>query len=168
MKKVLLAVFIICAAFAVNAENNPYKDLVNTHWAYGSVLRMSEFGIFKGIVKKGELTFQGDKALTRYEFAVATDRLVNKLLHPDQGDEIDVSDENFKLQSSLLTEMKNMMAGMQQDIMINKNSINKTIEKVKELEDRMGSKDTGQYKTLYYISIGSFIISVVALILAVS
>ena len=171
MKKISIVFVFILTLFVISAAT--YTDLPKNHWAYGSVMRMTKAGIFKGIVKNGQLTFQGNKPLTRYEFAVAMDRLLNKILkigdtlNKDTGN-IDLSSENFKLQSSLLDDLKNSIANLQVEVNMNKNSVNKTIEKVKELEDRMNSQNIKKNNTLFYLSVGSFVISMVSLILVLS
>jgi uncharacterized coiled-coil protein SlyX len=171
MKKTIIFLILILGICLFAEEN--YTDLKKDHWAYGSVIRMTKYGLFKGIVKNGQLTFQGNKSLTRYEFAVAMDRLLNRILNLNSSNktediDLDLSDETFKLQSNLLTEIKNSVANMQVQVNMNKNSINKTIEKVKELEDKFDSSSKKDNNTLLYLSVGSFIISIVSLIFALS
>ena len=173
MKKTIIFLILILGVCLFAEEN--YTDLKKDHWAYGSVIRMTKYGLFKGIVKNGQLTFQGNKSLTRYEFAVAMDRLLNRILNLDSSNktedidiDLDLSDETFKLQSNLLTEIKNSVANMQVQVNMNKNSINKTIEKVKELDDKFDSSSKKNNNTLLYLSVGSFVISIVSLIFALN
>lgn len=170
MKKSLTIIMIALLSITIAAETK-YTDLSKEHWAYGSVIRMTKFGLFKGIVKNGQLTFQGSKSLTRYEFSVAMDRLLNKIMDLEPGedngtDNIDLSDENFKLQSNLMNELKNNMNNLQVKVNMNENSIQKTYDRVKQLEEKVDSSSGNNNPTLFYLSVGSFVISVVALILA--
>jgi hypothetical protein len=51
----------------------PFADVPNTHWAYDAVDQLAKRGIFTGYP---DGTFSGRRALTRYEFAVALQRLL--------------------------------------------------------------------------------------------
>jgi hypothetical protein len=51
----------------------PFADVPNTHWAYDAVDQLARRGIFTGYP---DGTFSGRRALTRYEFAVALQRLL--------------------------------------------------------------------------------------------
>ncbi len=170
MKKFFMFFLFVAMLLPIFSAN--YTDLNKNHWAYGSVQRMTKLGIFKGIVKNGQLTFQGNKSLTRYEFAVAMDRLLNNTLKVgkqlDTNNGVDLSNENFKLQSNLLDDLKNTIANLQVEVNMNKNSINKTITKVKELENRMNSQGGKKNSTLFYLSVGSFVISMISLIIVLS
>ncbi|MCK5223986.1 hypothetical protein KAR04_04390 [Candidatus Calescamantes bacterium] len=169
MKSAFLMIVILLFAVCTAAETN-YTDLSKDHWAYGSVVRMTKFGLFKGIVKNGQLTFQGSKSLSRYEFSVAMDRLLNKIMDIQPEDsssvDIDLSDENFKLQSNLVKELKNAMNNLQVKVNMNENSIQKTHVRVKELEKKVDSSSSKNNSSLFYLSVGSFVISIVALIFA--
>src|SRR5688500_3411575 len=51
----------------------PFADVPTTHWAYDAVQSLAQRGIFTGYP---DGTFQGRRALTRYEFAVALQRML--------------------------------------------------------------------------------------------
>lgn len=51
----------------------PFADVPTTHWAYDAVQSLAQKGIFTGYP---DGTFQGRRALTRYEFAVALQRML--------------------------------------------------------------------------------------------
>lgn len=62
---VLLLLFIVVlVSFAVT----PLRDVTPTHWAYESIQYLIEKGILTGLP---DGSFQGDAALTRYQFSVA-------------------------------------------------------------------------------------------------
>jgi len=65
----------------VNAQE-PFKDLDPNHWAYQAVKDLQEKGILIGYPNG---YFAGKRTLTRYEFAVAIRRLLDKLPPPGQG-----------------------------------------------------------------------------------
>lgn len=58
---------------AAQAQGGPFTDVPPTHWAYDAVQSLAQRGIFTGYPDN---TFQGKRALTRYEFAVALQRML--------------------------------------------------------------------------------------------
>src|SRR3954451_15226028 len=60
------------AALAVPAQG-PFADVPTDHWAYDAVNELAALGIFNGYPDQ---TFGGKRALTRYEFAVALQRML--------------------------------------------------------------------------------------------
>ena len=57
----------------------PFADVPQGHWAYDAVNDLAKRGIFTGYP---DGTFSGKRALTRYEFAVAIQRLLQELQLP--------------------------------------------------------------------------------------
>src|SRR3712207_9427499 len=55
------------------AAGGPFADVPTTHWAYDAVQQLASRGIFTGYP---DGTFSGRRALTRYEFAVALQRML--------------------------------------------------------------------------------------------
>jgi hypothetical protein len=55
------------------AQQLPFYDLAETHWAYGSVSELAELGILTGYP---DGRFDGTRATTRYEVAVVAARLL--------------------------------------------------------------------------------------------
>lgn len=53
-----------------------FSDVPRSHWAYDAVSRLVEEGLLTGY---GDGRFQGDQPLTRYEFAILTARLLDRL-----------------------------------------------------------------------------------------
>lgn len=60
---------IVGTAFAAN----PFTDVPAGHWSYGAVSKLAADGVIDGM---GDGTFQGDKTLTRYEFATCIARAI--------------------------------------------------------------------------------------------
>jgi hypothetical protein len=59
--------------FAETQSPGPFPDVPTSHWAASAVKQMSDTGIMKGY-PDGQ--FKGDKPVTRFELAVALERLV--------------------------------------------------------------------------------------------
>ena len=53
-----------------------YPDVPRGHWAYEAINKLSQAGIIEGMP---DGTYMGNKAMTRYEFAVAIARLLQKI-----------------------------------------------------------------------------------------
>jgi len=62
----LAAAMVLGIAGTSFAATNPYTDLPAKHWAYDSVLKLTQAGIVDGY---GDGTYKGDKVITRYEMA---------------------------------------------------------------------------------------------------
>jgi len=63
-----------------NAQANAeYVDTRRDHWAYDAINKLSRAGIIEGY---SDGTFRGNRAMTRYEFAVAIARLWDKIPQP--------------------------------------------------------------------------------------
>lgn len=58
------------------AGGGPFADVPREHWAYDAVAQLASRGIFTGYP---DGTFQGRRALTRYEFAVALQRMLQEV-----------------------------------------------------------------------------------------
>jgi len=58
------------------ADRAEYPDVPRGHWAYEAIDRLSKAGIIEGMPNG---TYMGQKPMTRYEFAVAIARLLDKI-----------------------------------------------------------------------------------------
>lgn len=78
MKKVTIAIgVVLLLAFAVPAmAQGPFADVPTDHWAYPAVNDLQQRGVLIGYP---DGTFQGRRAITRYEFAVAIARMIGIL-----------------------------------------------------------------------------------------
>ncbi len=83
MRKVLpylgTSLALLAAAWAMPAkaqDQNPFKDVPTDHWAYQAVTDLQQKGI---IVGYPDGYFRGQRTLTRYEFAVALERALQKI-----------------------------------------------------------------------------------------
>ena len=73
------------------ACSEKFKDVPKDHWAAEYVLRVADTGVMKGYP---DATFKGSKAVTRYELAVALERMIAYIegsLKPEVGKQPEVS-----------------------------------------------------------------------------
>jgi hypothetical protein len=75
MKKLLLIVALAALTLPVLAQN-PAQTVPFDHWAYDAVQELVDKGI---IIGYPDGTFKGDRAMTRYEFAIAISRLLDTI-----------------------------------------------------------------------------------------
>src|SRR5689334_9715963 len=81
MKRVtrsLAVIFGLTLAAAAGAQQNPFKDVdpKDMHWAYEAVDNLQKKGILIGYP---DGYYRGKRTLTRFELAVAIDRLLKNL-----------------------------------------------------------------------------------------
>jgi hypothetical protein len=78
MKKKLSIVLAIVMIFALTVPvmANPFTDVPAGHWAYDAIQEASEAGIITGFE---DGTFKGNEAMTRYQMAVLTARMMSQL-----------------------------------------------------------------------------------------
>ena len=62
----LTAAFVVGAGSTTFAAGNPFSDVPMDHWAYKSILDLSQAGIIEGY---GDGTYRGTRNITRYEMA---------------------------------------------------------------------------------------------------
>lgn len=77
MKKALLATAAVALTTApVLAQDGPFKDVPNDHWAYQAIDKLAQL---KVIIGDPDGQFKGKRTLTRYEMAVMLARLLDIL-----------------------------------------------------------------------------------------
>lgn len=79
MKLKILAPFLIYVLLAGFAFAAVYADVSPNHWAYDSVIRLTDLGILSGISEGGLNYFKGNDPLTRYQAAVLLDKFLTYL-----------------------------------------------------------------------------------------
>lgn len=93
MKKNSLIAGAALAAIALSAvpamAQAPFSDVPTDHWAYQAVDKLKNAGIVEGYPDK---TYGGPRPMTRYEFAIAIARLLDKLpvVPPDVATKSDI------------------------------------------------------------------------------
>lgn len=75
IRSFVLAALAASAPAAEAEPAGPFGDVPRSHWAYREVDRLERHGLFTGYPNG---TFSGSRALTRYEFAVALQRLLQE------------------------------------------------------------------------------------------
>ncbi|MBC7287187.1 MAG: S-layer homology domain-containing protein, partial [Armatimonadetes bacterium] len=75
-KWLIVTVFAVVLVAPVFAQARPTDDVPFDHWAYDAVQTLVDKGI---IVGYPDGLFRGDRAMTRYEFAMAISRLLDNL-----------------------------------------------------------------------------------------
>ena len=73
---------LFCIAAPYVAAADPTQDVPFDHWAYDAVRKLVEA---KVIIGYPDGTFKGDRAMTRYEFAMAISRLLDQIPEPGSG-----------------------------------------------------------------------------------
>src|SRR6056297_4323738 len=76
MKKSLGMLFVLIMGLSICLA--AFSDLAATHWAYDSVMRLTELGIISGLP---DGTFRGNEPMTRYQSAVALKRILDYVSH---------------------------------------------------------------------------------------
>lgn len=97
----LAAAMVLGVAGTSFAAANPFVDVPAKHWAYDSVLKVSQAGVIDGM---GNSNFAGDKVLTRYEIA----QIVAKAMA--RSDKMDAAQkaELQKLENEFADELKGL------------------------------------------------------------
>ncbi|MBM3501823.1 MAG: S-layer homology domain-containing protein, partial [Armatimonadetes bacterium] len=68
-------VVLAVQALPALAAGSPAETVPFDHWAYDAVQKLVDAGIIIGYPKTND--FKGDRAMTRYEFAMAVSRLMD-------------------------------------------------------------------------------------------
>jgi len=168
--KIFSSIIAIILIPAILSAEMIFNDVPRNHWAYDAVAELADRGIIEGFEGKASRKFKGNKPLTRYEFAQALLKTIHKL-EAEIGvtratgaiDEVDVNEvlnksgldkKDVELLKKLIDEFKKELADMNL--------------RVTDLEAKQRNMELSQPKTPLYVSIGSAIISVIALIIAIA
>lgn len=147
-----------------------FSDVPKNHWAYDAIRELSERGVIEGFEGKASARFEGNKALTRYEFAQALYRTIQKL-EAEIGvtkatgaiDEVNVRSlleksslgaQDTELLKKLILEFQKELADMNL--------------RVTNLEAKQRNMELSQPKTPFYLSLGAAVVSVIALIVSLA
>ncbi|MFQ3548644.1 MAG: S-layer homology domain-containing protein [Armatimonadota bacterium] len=78
MRLFLILFIIMLSSNVYSDEAIKYSDVPENHWAKEAIDSLTEKGIMQGY---SDSSFKGDNYLTRYEFAVALDRMVEFIIN---------------------------------------------------------------------------------------
>lgn len=111
MKKAIIAlgVLLVLAVAVPAMAQGPFADVPTDHWAYQAVNSLQNQGILIGYP---DGTFQGKRAITRYEFAVAVARMVD-ILRPGAPLPSGVSQADFDALRNRVQSLEGRPAGQQ-------------------------------------------------------
>src|SRR5260370_6920321 len=78
MRKLAMVVSVVAAIVVARPAlaQGPFADVPTDHWAYDAVNELAKQGIVNGYP---DSTFGGKRALTRYEFAMAIQRMLQEV-----------------------------------------------------------------------------------------
>lgn len=139
MKKLLILIFVI--ASVVSYGELKYEDIDKNHWAYKSVEKL----VAEGVIEEDSFRFEGNKPLTRYQFAYDLNNALNKIdLEKANKKEleiletlvVDFSNELNKIGFDSKT-FDERVENIENEIKTLRELINKNNETIKSLEERI-------------------------------
>ena len=139
MKKLLTLIFVI--ASVVSYGELKYEDIDKNHWAYKSIEKL----VAEGIIEEDSFRFEGNKPLTRYQFAYDLNNALNKIdLEKANKKEleiletlvVDFSNELNKIGFDSKT-FDERVENIENEIKTLRELINKNNETIKSLEERI-------------------------------
>lgn len=139
MKKLLTLIFVI--ASVVSYGELKYEDIDKNHWAYKSVEKL----VAEGVIEEDSFRFEGNKPLTRYQFAYDLNNALNKIdLEKANKKEleiletliVDFSNELNKIGFDSKT-FDERVENIENEIKTLRELINKNNETIKALEERV-------------------------------
>ena len=139
MKKLLTLIFVI--ASVVSYGELKYEDIDKNHWAYKSIEKL----VAEGIIEEDSFRFEGNKPLTRYQFAYDLNNALNKIdLEKANKKEleiletlvVDFSNELNKIGFDSKT-FDERVENIENEIKTLRELINKNNETIKVLEERI-------------------------------
>lgn len=140
MKNLITAVSFFMIS-VISFADLKYEDIDKNHWAYKSVQKLVE----EGIIEEDSFRFEGNKPLTRYQFAYDLNNAVNKIdIEKANKKELDIletlvidfSNELNKIGFDAQT-FEERMKNVETEIEKLNNTINADKAYIKKLEERI-------------------------------
>lgn len=139
MKKLLTLIFVI--ASVVSYGELKYEDIDKNHWAYKSVEKL----VVEGVIEEDSFRFEGNKPLTRYQFAYDLNNALNKIdLEKANKKELEILETLVVDFSNELTKIgfdsktfDERVENIENEIKTLRELINKNNETIKALEERI-------------------------------
>lgn len=139
MKNLVTAVFFFMSALSY--ADLKYEDIDKNHWAYESVEKL----VAEGIIEEDSFRFEGNKPITRYQFAYDLSKALDKIdLEKANKKELDIletlivdfSNELNKFGFDAIT-FENKIKNMETEIKRLNDVIAANNETIKSLEERI-------------------------------
>lgn len=128
MKKSVAAVFL---TFSVLAYGLSYEDIDKNHWAYEAVQKL----VSEGIIEEDSFRFEGNKPLTRYQFAYDLNNALTKIdLEKANKKELDILE-------TLVVDFSNELNKIGFDAQTFEEKIEDTDREIKRLNDIIASNN---------------------------
>ncbi|MGC9383605.1 MAG: hypothetical protein ACP5D6_03260 [Kosmotogaceae bacterium] len=103
-------ILIVTLVMASMGFSITYADVTSNHWAYDSIVRLSELEILAGIPREGELYFEGSEPLSRYQAAVLIDKVLtyvgDNYAKKGEVEPVDVEPTEVKIPESLTNKIE--------------------------------------------------------------
>ena len=132
MKKLLIALVLVLA-LAIPALANPFVDVPLNHWAYDAVQTLAAKGV---VIGYPDGTFGGNRALTRYEFAMAIARAIGYM--EQYVDEAGLATkEDIAMLEKLIQEFADELKNLGVTVEDLKKALGENSQAIKALEDRV-------------------------------
>lgn len=133
-----------------------FKDIPKNHWAYDAILELKQDGILIGYPGQDNTKFNGERTLTRYEFALALAKSIKQI-----EKNIEKENKNLNIQEYLKSQ-KVSDKDIELLTMLTK-EFNKELQaldvRVTKLEQKNKKKDSWSL----YLSLAAFFVSLAAL-----
>ncbi|WP_027339420.1 outer membrane protein [Halonatronum saccharophilum] len=107
MKKNLTLVLALALVFTMTMPvmANPFNDVPANHWAHDALEQVATAGLLEGY---GDGTYRGEESLSRYQVAVLTSRVVEKV----ENENSELSQEVIEVINQLAAEFDNELAAI--------------------------------------------------------
>ncbi len=143
MKKNSLIASAALAAIALSAlpamAQAPFSDVPTDHWAYAAVDKLKNAGIVEGYPDK---TYGGPRPMTRYEFAIAIARLLDKIpvVPPDVATKGDI--EALRNEANAKFATKEEVAALRRLVDEFRAELERLGQDIKTLNDKVNALET--------------------------
>lgn len=125
--KYLKIVFIFLLVNSLLFGELKYEDINKNHWAYSSIEEL----VNKGIIKQDTFNFDGEKTITRYDFAVILANAINKI------DMDKASKKELKVLKSLVIDFSNELNDLGFNTEKFYNELQNTEKKIDDLRNEL-------------------------------
>lgn len=167
----LLIVGLVHLSIPAWSQEAIYKDVSPGHWANEAIYELSKRGVIKGYLERGERLYKGNKPLTRYEFAVALEKLIQNLeeamvvLDSERAKKVDYVDAAVQKSAR---RNERALADIKSDLNAVESKSKKVTSEVARLEDRLMAIESKPIEKPLpkWLVIGTTVVAITALVIA--